>query len=133
MDSALSIFGAALDKYTHNLLARIALDYNLDESELVAKYSGGVVKVKKPKVPKPDRQPCPGLTGKKTPCKNACLPGENTCHFHSGKPKVPKVEPPMICTPCDLQKLQAAAEDVRVEMSLQERLRMIVGEEDLDT
>ena len=131
MDSALSIFGPALDKYTHNLLARIALDYNLDESELVAKYSGGVVKVKKPKVPKPDRQPCPGLTGKKTPCKNACLPGEDTCHFHSGKPKVqPQV---VICTPCDLQKFQAAAEEVREEMSLQERLRMIVGEEDLDT
>jgi len=140
MDSIEMIFGPALNKYTRSLLTRIAIDYNLNEAELVAKYAGSDVVLKKtpsqkkPRVLKADRPPCPGLTGKKTPCKNACLPGENTCHFHSGKPKVPKVLAPapapvtadLICQPC------VVAEPEEVEMSIQDRLKMIIGEEELE-
>lgn len=176
MDSMTAIFAPALEKYTRTLLARIALDYNLNEAELIAKYitSGSVVVLpkksagpKKPKVPKEDRPPCPGLTGKKkTPCKNVCLPGDVACHFHSDKPKLPKVQAPVpatletepMCQPCndtltqlDLDKLKEAAEAVaeafqseeepesepedlepEAEMSIQDRLRMIIGEEELE-
>jgi len=174
MDSMTAIFAPALEKYTRALLARIALDYNLNEAELIAKYitSGSVVVVpkksagpRKPKVPKEDRPPCPGLTGKKkTPCKNVCLPGDIACHFHSDKPKLPKVQAPaqapleteQLCQPCerleqiDLDKLKEAAEAVaeafqnpdpeepeseeepEAEMSIQDRLRMIIGEEELE-
>jgi len=94
-----AIFAPALDKYTRALLARIATDYSLDESELIAKYvdTATVVPVKKARVPKGDRTPCPQLTGKKTQCKNMCLPGGTACHFHSrsGAPK------PIICQPCE--------------------------------
>jgi len=167
-----AIFAPALEKYTRTLLARIALDYNLNEAELIAKYitSGSVVVAikkapgpKKPRVPKEDRPPCPGLTGKKkTPCKNVCLPGDTACHFHSDKPKLPKVQVPapqplmteQICQPCervtqnDLDRLKSAAADVaeafsnpepepeeaepEAEMSIQDRLRMIIGEEELE-
>ena len=168
MDSMTAIFAPALEKYTRALLARIALDYNLNEAELIAKYitSGSVVVPrkapgpKKLKVPKEDRPPCPGLTGKKkTPCKNVCLPGDIACHFHSDKPKLPKVqvvdpqslETEQLCEPCgitqiDLDKLKEAAAEVakvfqpepeedpepEVEMSIEDRLRMIIGEEELD-
>lgn len=181
MDSMTAIFAPALEKYTRALLARIALDYNLNEAELIAKYitSGSVVILpkkaagpKKPRVPKEDRPPCPGLTGKKKiPCKNLCLPGDTACHFHSDKPKLPKVQAPVpipatletepMCQPCndtltqlDLDKLKEAAaavaeafqpepesepeeeseseEDPLDNMSIQDRLRMIIGEEELD-
>jgi hypothetical protein len=176
-----AIFAPALEKYTRNLLARIALDYNLNEDELIAKYITNGIPItkktpgpKKPRVPKEDRTPCPGFTGKKkTPCKNFCLPGDTACHFHSDKPKVPKViqapAPSLaednLCEPCndtltplDFQMLKQAAdeaieelskpgatvevepeeseseseEDPVAEMSIQERLRMIIGEEELD-
>ena len=175
MDSMNAIFAPALEKYTRTLLARIALDYNLNEAELIAKYitSGSVVVVpkktpgpKKIKLPKEDRPPCPGLTGKKkTPCKNVCLPGDIACHFHSDKPKLPNVQAPapqtleteQIFQPCeepltplDLNKLKEAAADVYkafqpepeeesesdddpvTEMSIEDRLRMIIGEEELE-
>ena len=167
-----AIFAPALDKYTRTLLARIAVDYNLNEAELVAKYitNGAVVTLKKapgpkkPRVPKEDRPPCPGLTGKKkTPCKNVCLPGDVACHFHSDKPKLPKVLTQALCQPCepllvqtDIDNLKNAAvgmeeaakqlasqpvpepedesdsepETNDSEMSLQDRLRMIIGEEE---
>ena len=172
MDSMNAIFAPALEKYTRALLARIALDYNLNEAELIAKYitSGSVVVPKKApgpkklKVPKEDRPPCIGLTGKKkTPCKNVCLPGDIACHFHSDKPKLPNVQAPapqtleteQICQPCeerltqlDLNKLKEAAAEVYkafqpepdeetdddpvTEMSIEDRLRMIIGEEELE-
>jgi hypothetical protein len=106
MDSLCSIFAPALEKYTTSLLARIATDYNLPNEELVAKYmtcpEAIKVKAKKPrapKVPTEDRPMCPSLTGKKTPCKNRCLPGSDKCHLHSvnlptGEPKPPK--PPRV-------------------------------------
>jgi len=116
MDSLCSIFAPALEKYTTSLLARIATDYNLPNEELVAKYltrpEAIATKAKKPrapkdpnappkppKVPTEDRPMCPSLTGKKTPCKNRCLPGSDKCHLHSvslptGEPKPPK--PPRV-------------------------------------
>ena len=166
MDSMAAIFAPALEKYTRTLLARIALDYNLNEAELIAKYitSGSIVVKtkkspgpKKPRVTKEDRPPCPGLTGKKkTPCKNVCLPGDVACHFHSDKPKLPKVHAPPIetepmCQPCSItqpefDRLKEAADavydafhnpetesdDSISEMSIQDRLRMIIGEEELE-
>jgi len=138
MDSMLTFFAPALDKYTRTLLARIALDYNLNEAELVAKYMSGPLvlnkpTIKKPRVPKEGRAPCPGLTGKKTPCKNASLPGEATCHFHSGRPKVPKVIAVVqeaVCQPCAPGPIQVQVTPIQAEVSLQERLRMIVFEEE---
>jgi hypothetical protein len=116
MDSLCVIFAPALEKYTINLIARIALDYNLPSEELVAKYltrpDAIKSKPKKPRAPKDpnappkvpkvaleDRPMCPSLTGKKTPCKNRCLPGSDKCHLHcvtlpTGEPKPPK--PPRV-------------------------------------
>ena len=113
MDSLCVMFAPALEKYTNTLLARIALDYNLPPEELVAKYMSRPTELKTkvarkprapkdpnappkpPKVPMEERVPCVGLTGKKTPCKNKCLPGSDKCHLHatvlpSGEPKPPK-------------------------------------------
>jgi len=120
MDSMTAIFAPALEKYTRALLARIALDYNLNEDELVAKYitSGAVIAVrktpgpKKPRVPKEDRPPCPGLTGKKkTPCKNVCLPGDVAFHFHSDKPKLPTVQ--TLCQPCEPLLVQSDIDNLK--------------------
>jgi hypothetical protein len=106
-----SLFVPVLEKYTTQLLSRIALDYNLPLDELVAKY---LTEISPPKAPKKPREPkapkapkvplearpiCPSLTGKKTPCKNRCLPGSDKCHLHSvtlpnGEPKPPK--PPRV-------------------------------------
>jgi hypothetical protein len=116
MDSLCVIFAPALEKYTTGLLSRIATDYNLSYDELVVKYltrpESIKVKVKKPRAPKDpnappkppkvpveDRPMCPSLTGKKTPCKNRCLPGSDKCHLHcvtlpTGEPKPPK--PPRV-------------------------------------
>ena len=118
MDSLCVLFVPALEKYTSNLLSRIAVDYNIPAYELVNKYltrPEELLKAKKPKVPKDpnappkapkaakvpleDRPMCPSLTGKKTPCKNRCLPGSDKCHLHSvtlpnGEPKPPK--PPRV-------------------------------------
>jgi hypothetical protein len=118
MDSLCIMFAPALEKYTTNLLSRIAVDYNIPAYELVNKYltrPEELLKPKKPKVPKDpnappkapkaakvpleDRPMCPSLTGKKTPCKNRCLPGSDKCHLHSvtlpnGEPKPPK--PPRV-------------------------------------
>jgi hypothetical protein len=120
MDSLCVIFAPALEKYSTNLLTRISLDYNLPLDELVTKYMSRpeAIKAKKakdpnapkkprapkdpnapkkpPKIPAADRPICPSLTGKKTPCKNRCLPGSDKCHLHSvtlpgGDPKPPKV------------------------------------------
>jgi len=154
-----AIFAPALDKYTRTLLARIALDYNLNEAELVAKYLGAPLILtkkapsttgtpRKPKAPKEEKRPCPGLTAKKTPCKYSCAAGENFCNLHSGKPRPPRVKkvleapPPSpevvtapqlvedtICEPCDPDP---DMEEPEVEMSIQDRLRMIIGEEELD-
>ena len=97
----MDFFAPALEKYTVSLLTRIAFDYNLPVEEFVAKYSSKPVKVPKkpPKIPAEDRPICPSLTGKKTPCKNRCLPGSDKCHLHSvtlptGEPKPPK--PPRV-------------------------------------
>ena len=126
MDSLCSIFAPSLEKYTTSLLARIATDYNLPNEKLVAKYltrpeaikakpkkprapkdpnaptkppKDPNAPTKPPKVPTEDRPMCPSLTGKKTPCKNRCLPGSDKCHLHSvnlptGEPKPPK--PPRV-------------------------------------
>ena len=117
MDSLCVIFAPALEKYSTNLLTRISLDYNLPLDELVTKYMSRpeAIKAKKAKdpnapkkprapkdpnapkkIPAADRPICPSLTGKKTPCKNRCLPGSDKCHLHSvtlpgGDPKPPKV------------------------------------------
>ncbi len=115
MDSLCVMFVPALEKYTTNLLSRIAVDYNIPAYELVNKYMTRpeeLLKVKKPRAPKDPNAPpkatkvpleerpmCPSLTGKKTPCKNRCLPGSDKCHLHSvtlpnGEPKPPK--PPRV-------------------------------------
>jgi hypothetical protein len=128
MDSLCVIFAPALEKYTTQLLARIAVDYNIPSYELVNKYMTRPAEIinlkppkapkdpnappkaprkpkdpnappKAPKVPLEDRPICPSLTGKKTPCKNKCLPGSDKCHLHSavlptGEPKPPK--PPKV-------------------------------------
>jgi hypothetical protein len=120
MDSLCVMFAPALEKYTLKLLARIAVDYNLPSEELVTKYMSRPVELvkvpkaprkpkdpnappKAPKVPLEERPICPSLTGKKTPCKNRCLPGSDKCHLHSAvlptgeakppkPPRVPKVK-----------------------------------------
>ena len=103
-----SLFVPVLEKYTTQLLSRIALDYNLPAEELVAKYLTEIAPPKAPKKPREPKAPkapleerpiCPSLTGKKTPCKNRCLPGSDKCHLHSvtlpnGEPKPPK--PPRV-------------------------------------
>jgi len=108
MDSLCVIFAPALEKFSLQLISRISLDYNLPKDELVAKYMTRPVELapKKPRAPKDpnapkkvpvaDRPICPSLTGKKTPCKNRCLPGSDKCHLHavtlpSGEPKPPRV------------------------------------------
>ena len=159
MDSLCVIFAPALEKYTLGLLARIASDYNLPQDELVAKYMTRPetikVKVKKPRAPKDpnappkppkvpveDRPMCPSLTGKKTPCKNRCLPGSDKCHLHcvclpTGEPKPPRIPKPKkvkeqsapLVAP-DIQNMHIAT-NVQFEsnqngMSLQDRLKMII-------
>ena len=128
MDSLCVIFAPALEKYTTQLLARIAVDYNIPSYELVNKYMtrpAEIINLKAPKAPKDPNAPpkaprkpkdpnappkapkipleerpmCPSLTGKKTPCKNRCLPGSDKCHLHSavlpnGEAKPPK--PPRV-------------------------------------
>lgn len=115
MDSLCVIFAPALITYTKTLLSRIAVDYNLPCEELVAKYMTLPDSVKTstkprkprapkdpnapPKIPTSERPMCPSLTGKKTPCKNRCLPGSDKCHLHAvtlpgGEPKPPK--PPRV-------------------------------------
>ena len=114
MDSLCVIFAPALEKYTISLLARIAVDYNIPNDELVVKYltrpeaiKAKVTKPrapkdpnappKPPKIPTEDRPICPSLTAKKTPCKYRCVPGSDKCHLHSvilptGEPKPPKAK-----------------------------------------
>lgn len=76
------MFKSPLLKYTQSLLKTIALDYNLPVDELVIKYC------EQPDAPK---IPCPHKTGKGTPCKNSCLPGENHCRLHTVvKPEKPE-------------------------------------------
>ena len=36
------------------------------------------------------KEPCQGVTGKGTPCRNGALPGTPHCRMHSREPKVPK-------------------------------------------
>jgi hypothetical protein len=36
------------------------------------------------------KQPCQGVTGKGTPCRNGALPGTCHCRMHSREPKAPK-------------------------------------------
>jgi len=36
------------------------------------------------------KDPCQGVTGKGTPCRNGALPGAPYCRMHSREPKVPK-------------------------------------------
>ena len=84
-----TMFKTPLLKYTQTLLKTIALDYNLPIEELVIKYCE---QSDAPKVP------CPHKTGKGSPCKNSCLPGENHCRLHAvvkpEKPvKIKKVKP----------------------------------------
>ena len=40
------------------------------------------------------KQPCQGVTGKGTPCRNGALPGTQYCRMHSREPKAPKVAKP---------------------------------------
>jgi hypothetical protein len=173
MDSLCVIFAPALEKYTLGLLTRIASDYNLSQDELVAKYLTRPetikAKVKKPRAPKDpnappkppkvpieDRPMCPSLTGKKTPCKNRCLPGSDKCHLHcvslpTGEPKPPRIpkakkvkeqpthnHAPLVApeAPCQLCETHGDATNpgltnVQFEsnqngMTLQERLKMII-------
>ena len=37
------------------------------------------------------KEPCQGVTGKGTPCRNGALPGCAHCRMHSREPKPPKV------------------------------------------
>ena len=37
------------------------------------------------------KQPCQGVTGKGTPCRNGALPGCTHCRMHSREPRPPKV------------------------------------------
>ena len=67
------MFKNPLLKYTQSLLNTIALDYNLSVDELVIKYC----------LQDEPKTPCPHNTGKGTPCKNSCLPGETHCHLHA--------------------------------------------------
>jgi hypothetical protein len=108
----MEFFSSALEKYTVALLSQISADYSLPLDELVAKYHTTPLKKakveRKPRTPKDpnappkpakvakeDRPICPSLTGKKTPCKNRCLPGSDKCHLHcvtlpTGEPKPPR-------------------------------------------
>lgn len=108
----MEFFSSALEKYTVALLSKISADYELPLDELVAKYHTTPLKKakveRKPRTPKDpnappkpakvakeDRPICPSLTGKKTPCKNRCLPGSDKCHLHcvtlpTGEPKPPR-------------------------------------------
>ena len=108
----MEFFSSALEKYTVALLSKISEDYSLPLDELVAKYHTTPLKKakveRKPRTPKDpnappkpakvakeDRPICPSLTGKKTPCKNRCLPGSDKCHLHcvtlpTGEPKPPR-------------------------------------------
>ena len=40
------------------------------------------------------KQPCQGVTGKGTPCRNGALPGTSHCRMHSREPKEPKAPKP---------------------------------------
>ena len=42
------------------------------------------------RVPKQKMDPCQGVTGKGTPCRNGALPGMTCCRMHSREPKAPK-------------------------------------------
>ena len=102
-----SVFGDALSKYTSSLLCKVCLDYELDFSELSAKYMDSddgmsffttsqaheirkvpVQTEKKPKTartPKEDKKPCIGQTSKGGPCKFAAMPGSEMCGIHQRK------------------------------------------------
>jgi hypothetical protein len=89
----MDFFVPVLEKYTVSLLTKIAEEYNLPTEELVSKYSS-YTPVKVRREPAPPSVPCPGLTGKGTPCKNKCIAGSVGCRLHSGEPRavrVPKV------------------------------------------
>ena len=40
------------------------------------------------------KEPCQGVTGKGTPCRNGALPGMTCCRMHSREPKPPKAADP---------------------------------------
>jgi hypothetical protein len=44
-----------------------------------------------PKIPSSRKDPCQGVTGKGTPCRNGALPGTCHCRMHSREPKEAKV------------------------------------------
>jgi hypothetical protein len=39
------------------------------------------------------KDPCQGVTGKGTPCRNGALPGTEHCRMHSREPKPKKIQP----------------------------------------
>jgi len=73
-----AIFDKVLAKYTQNLLAQIALDFNLPKEELEIKFMG-------PKKSVDPSAQCTVITAKKTRCTRKCLDGQSVCGVHSKK------------------------------------------------
>ena len=96
-----------LAKALSDVLARVASDYDLDHSELVAKYISGPppTALPQPKAPQVPTNLCTAKTAKGAPCKYKPQKGSCVCKIHASKaggdeqvhppsePKEPK-EPP---------------------------------------
>jgi hypothetical protein len=106
-----AIFDKVLAKYTQNLLAQIALDFNLPKEELEIKFMG-------PKKSVDPSVQCGFITAKKTQCTRKCLAGQSVCGVH-----LKKAEPVFI-----------RKDDPGPSLSVDDRIKAIMdADEDADT
>jgi len=71
------------------------MDEILQELRALREEVGGLkeqlgVGPKVPRVPKPPRTPCIGVTGKGTACRNSAQPGHDYCRMHGDRPVRPE-------------------------------------------
>ena len=71
------------------------MDEILQELRALREEVGGLkeqlgVGARVPRVPKPPRTPCIGVTGKGTACRNSAQPGHEHCRMHGDRPVRPE-------------------------------------------
>ena len=71
------------------------MDEILQELRALREEVGGLkdqlgVGARVPRVPKPPRTPCIGVTGKGTACRNSAQPGHEYCRMHGERPVRPE-------------------------------------------
>jgi hypothetical protein len=85
-----------LAKALSDVLARVASDYDLDHSELVAKYISGPppAAFPQPKAPQVPTNLCTAKTAKGAPCKYKPQKGSCVCKIHASKVQEPPPSEP---------------------------------------